>query len=230
MFGVIAILAAIEQRHSSGRGQQVTSALFETTAFIVGQHMAQQGVSGEEPPPMSVRRSAWAVYDIFECSNNEQVFIGIVSDSLWKAFCAEFSLDQMAANPLLAKNNDRVEHHEEIYNVIVPMFKNMAQSEAVNRLEKAGIPFAPINKPSDLFEDAHLTAGGGLVDVTLVHGDKAGESIKLPAIPLEMDRKKFTVRRDLPTEGGDSSHVLREAGFSEQEIESLLAAGEVSGQ
>ena len=64
MFGVIAVLAALQERHRTGKGQEVKSSLFESTAFMVGQHMAQQSVSGKEPQPMSVRTSAWAVYDL----------------------------------------------------------------------------------------------------------------------------------------------------------------------
>ena len=59
MFGVIAILGALEARHNSGRGQHVTSALYETTAFLVGQHMAQLAVTGEAARPMPARISAW---------------------------------------------------------------------------------------------------------------------------------------------------------------------------
>ncbi len=96
MFGVIGILSALEERHRTGTGHHVTSSLFETTAFMVGQHIAQQGVLGEEPPPMSVRRSAWSVYDIFTCSDGARVFVGVVSDSLWQRFCEEFGFDQWA--------------------------------------------------------------------------------------------------------------------------------------
>ena len=78
MFGVIAILSALHRRRETGEGSHVTSALFETTAFLVGQHMAQQAVSGDAPPPMSVRQSAWAVYEIFELDSGERMFVGIV--------------------------------------------------------------------------------------------------------------------------------------------------------
>ncbi|MEM1411797.1 MAG: CoA transferase, partial [Pseudomonadota bacterium] len=161
MFGVIAILAALEERHRTGQGQQVSSALFETTAFLVGQHMAQEGVLGEPPPPMSVRRSAWSVYDIFECAEGGRVFVGVVSDGLWQRFCAEFELRDFAADESLALNNDRVEQRERILATVVPLFQGLSLAEACERLERAGIPFAPINRPTDLFEDPHLAAAGG---------------------------------------------------------------------
>jgi crotonobetainyl-CoA:carnitine CoA-transferase CaiB-like acyl-CoA transferase len=230
MFGVIAIQAALEERHRTGRGQQVTSSLFETTAFIVGQHMAQQGVTGEEPPPMSVRRSAWAIYDIFECRDGGQVFVGVVSDSLWQAFCGEFGLDSLASDPSLASNNNRVREKERILAAIVPLFRSMAVDEAVQRLERAGIPFAPINRPSDLFDDRHLNASGGLVEVTLHGGDQAGRKVRLPALPLEMAGAKFGIRHDLPGPGEDTVSVLREAGYSKAQVQELIAAGLVAVQ
>ncbi len=227
MFGVIAILAALEQRHQSGSGQLVTSSLFETTAFLVGQHMAQQGVTGEEPPPMSVRRSAWAIYDIFQCRDDEQVFVGVVSDSLWQSFCAEFGLTELGSDDRLASNNDRVIHKDKIFAVVTPLFADMDKDELLRRLEKAGVPFAPINRPADLFDDPHLNAGGGLVEVTLRGGEQEGRKVRLPALPLEMNGDKFGLRHDLPAEGEDTKSVLRELGFSEQQIANLIALGQV---
>lgn len=227
MFGVIAILAALEQRHRSGTGQLVTSSLFETTAFLVGQHMAQEGVTGEEPPPMSVRRSAWAIYDIFQCRDDAQVFIGVVSDTLWQAFCAEFGLDELGQDASLDGNNERVKHKDRILSIITPMFSEMDQQDLVRRLEHAGIPFAPINRPTDLFDDPHLNANGGLVEVTLRGGPGDGRKVRLPALPLEMGGHKFGLRKDLAAEGEDTASALAEVGYSAEQIASLIAQGQV---
>ena len=147
MFGVVAILSALEQRHRTGKGQQVTSSLFESTAFIVGQHMAQQGILGDPPPPMSVRTSAWAIYDIFECAGNEQVFVGVVSDSLWKMFCEEFGLSEFADDSSLDTNNARVEQKERILPVIRDMFAVMNKADLIERLERAAFPSPPSIAP-----------------------------------------------------------------------------------
>lgn len=228
MFGVIAILAAVEERHRTGKGQQVSSSLFETTAFLVGQHMAQEGVLGEAPPPMSVRRSAWSIYDIFECAEGERVFVGVVSDGLWQRFCTEFDLDELGADPALAANNDRVAQRERILAVIEPMFRAMSAADVSRRLERAGIPFAPINRPTDLFEDPHLNSGAGLLPVTMTRGVRAGEAVKLPALPVEMQGQRPGLRRDLPAPGADTREVLAAAGYSEAAIEQLLRDGAVA--
>ncbi|WP_039992754.1 CaiB/BaiF CoA transferase family protein [Paraglaciecola chathamensis] len=223
MFGVIGILAALEERHHTHEGKNVTCSLYETTAFMVGQHMAQQAVTGEAPPPMSVRRSAWAVYDIFQCANNEQVFIGVVSDTQWRIFCEAFDLIEFAKDQSLAQNNGRVAQRERILPVINAVFATLSKTELMAKLEKSGLPFAPINKPSDLFEDPHLNAGG-LVDVTLPDGVKT----KLPGLPLEMNNERMPLRHDIPTDKGNSVATLKDAGFGDDDIEKLLSLGVIS--
>ncbi len=225
MFGVIAILAALEQRHRTGKGQQVTSSLFETTAFLVGQHLAQEGVTGTSPPPMSVRTSAWSIYEIFKSADDEQIFVGVVSDSLWKLFCHEFELTEFANDRSLDSNNQRVDQKERVLPVVRDMFANMDKAEMIRRLEKAGVPFAPVNRPSDLIDDPHMNASGALVAVTLSGGESAGQKIKIPALPVEMNQRKFDVRRDLPTEGHDSLEVLEELGYSPDELQLMMDEG-----
>ena len=225
MFGVIAILAALEQRHRTGKGQQVTSSLFETTAFLVGQHIAQQGVTGTAPPPMSVRTSAWSIYEIFKSADNEQVFVGVVSDSLWKLFCHEFELTEFANDRSLDTNNQRVDQSARVLPVVRDMFANINTAEMIRRLEKAGIPFAPVNRPSDLLDDPHMNASGALVEVTLSGGESAGRTIKVPAIPVEMNQRKFDVRRNLPSEGHDSLEVLQELGYNPDELQLMMEEG-----
>tara|TARA_R110002167_G_scaffold349844_1_gene561816 strand:+ start:29936 stop:31120 length:1185 start_codon:yes stop_codon:yes gene_type:complete len=220
MFGVIGILAALEERHHTNEGKSVTCSLYETTAFMVGQHMAQQAVTGEAPPPMSVRRSAWAIYDIFQCANNEQVFIGVVSDTQWRIFCEAFDLKEFALDQSLALNNGRVAQRERILAVINEVFANIGKVELMAKLEKSGLPFAPINKPSDLFDDPHLNAGG-LLEVTLPDGTKT----KLPGLPLEMNNERMPLRHDIPKDTGNSVATLKGAGFSDDDIKKLQSLG-----
>ncbi len=225
MFGVIGVLAALQRRQRSGRGELVTGSLFETTAFLVGQHMAQQAVTGEPALPMSIRSSAWAIYDIFTCAEGEQVFVGVVSDSQWRRFCGEFSLTEFANDASLAHNNDRVRQRERIMPRIEQMFAAMNGEEMLRRLDRSGVAFARVCKPSDLFSDPHLNAHEGLLPVRLRDGGRAGETARLPALPIEWTGRRFGLRHELPAAGEQGGEILAAAGLTPDEIEQLARDG-----
>jgi len=230
MFGALGIIAALHQRNSTGRGQQVVASLYESTVFLVGQHMAQYAVTGKAAAPMPVRVSAWAIYQVFETGDDDQVFVGVVSDKQWLQFCEAFGLDEFAADPDLATNNDRVTHKERILPVIKEMFRSYTKQKLMEKLEKIGMPFAPIAKPEELFEDAHLNAGGGLLPITVTDGPLAGNTAHLPALPLEMDGHRFGIHRDVPRKGQHTREIMAEAGYSEEEIDALIDAGAVGAE
>lgn len=223
MFGVIAILAALHERERTGRGQEVKTSLFETTAFLVGQHMAQKAVTGTAAPPMTQRRSAWAVYDIFESRDHEMVFAGVVTDSQWRKFCDAFELQEFLADDALQTNADRVRNRERILGSIRDRMRRYDKAELMARLEAVGLPFAPVSRPEDLFEDPHLNASNGLVPLTLTSGTKT----RLPALPIEMSGNRMDLRRDLPREGEHSLEVLHEIGLDEGAISTLVKSGVV---
>src|SRR5688572_6652870 len=117
-FAALGILAALRERERTGRGQEVTSALFESTAYLVAQHMAQYEITGEAPPPMSVKRPAWGVYDIFATAGGGRVFVGVVTDTQWELFCKDFALADLAADPRLDSNGKRVKAREDRKSVV----------------------------------------------------------------------------------------------------------------
>lgn len=226
MFGVIGILGALQERQRTGRGQHVCSSLFETTAFLVGQHMAQQAVTGTPAPPMTLRSSAWGVYDIFETREGDPVFVGIVSDTQWRKFCEAFALVDFSGDRSLDRNEGRVRQRPRVLGALVPLFRSFGKQELMGRLEACGLPFAPVSRPEDLFDDPHLNAGGGLVPVTL----PSGQQVRLPALPIAMDGRRFGVYRDLPRAGEHSRAALLSAGLSGEAVDALQAEQAVGAQ
>jgi crotonobetainyl-CoA:carnitine CoA-transferase CaiB-like acyl-CoA transferase len=221
MFGVIGILAALEERHRTGRGQKVVASLFETTAYLVGQHMAQFAVTGKPAAPMPARVSAWAIYDVFE-TKDDPVFIGVVTDALWQKFCALFGLDDLWADESIRANNQRVLARERILPRIRDLVGQMTRAEVIAKLDGTGMPFAPIGKPEELFDDPHLNAGG-MEPVML----DTGAETKLPTIPLEMDGKRPGAPSALPKPGADARAVLAGLGYPAERIATLIEAGAV---
>ena len=230
MFGVIAILAALFQRQATGTGQLVQASLFETTIFLVGQHMAQYAVTGAPAAPMPARISAWAIYDVFDTKDDDKVFVGVVSDTQWKVFCEAFDLKDLAADQTLAANNGRVAARDRVKPRIEALFKTFTKSELMAKLEQTGMPFAPISKPHEMFDDPHLNAAGGLVPLTVVDGDKKGAKMKLPAMPVEMNGQRFAARHDVPRQGQHTREVLLELGHNAAAIDAMVAAGKAEGE
>lgn len=227
MFGAVGIIAALFQRQATGRGQNVVASLFESTVFLVGQHMAQFAVTGKAAAPMPVRVSAWAIYQVFATGDGEQVFVGVVSDKQWKDFCAAFELHDLAADPTLERNNDRVKHKDRLLPLIKAVFLKYSKQELMAKLEKTGLPFAPITRPEELFDDPHLAASGGLLPLTVTDGPRAGEPMRLPALPLAMDGHRFGVHQDVPRAGEHTRGILKEAGFTDAQINAMVEAGVV---
>ena len=220
MFGAIGILAALNERHATGLGRLVQSALFENNVLLVAQHMAQFAVTGEEAAPMTQRRPAWPIYDIFDTSDG-QLFIGVVTDTQWHVFCQAFSLGDLAADPGLVTQRQRVEQRARTLPRAAEVFRGYTRAALMEKCEALGLPYAPIARPVELFDDPHLNASGGLLPLTLADGRKT----KLPALPLSLDGVRLGVRRDLPAVGQHGAEVAEELGYSEADVAALRAAG-----
>ena len=223
MFGAIAILAALHEKKNTGRGQLVQSALFENNVFLVAQHMMQYAVTGRAAAPMPSRLSAWAIYDIFDTADGGQLFVGVVSDTQWKVFCEDFSMSELAADATLATNNLRVQARERLLPLVRARFARMSKAELTEACARAGLPYAPIVKPHELFDDPHMNASGGFTEVTLADGRR----MKTPALPFEMDGRRFGARLDVPALGSHTRDLLLELGYCEAEIDRLMQEGAV---
>jgi crotonobetainyl-CoA:carnitine CoA-transferase CaiB-like acyl-CoA transferase len=215
-FAALGIVAALRERDQTGKGKRVTSSLFETTALLVAQHMAQYELTGEAPPPMSVKRPAWGVYDIFETKDG-QLFVGVVTDTQWEIFCREFGEPELAADARLKTNGMRVKERGWLIPRLGEIMRRYAKGELAAHLEKIGLPFAPIATPWDLLDDPHLKASGGLIAT-----QARGKTIHVPALPLEFDGQRLPKRADPPQIGEHGAELLKELGCSGAEVQRLV--------
>jgi len=221
LFGAIGVLGALIQRGISGRGMEVQSALFENNVFLVGQHMLQYAVTGKPAAPMPARESPWAVYDVFTVKDGEQIFLAAVSDAQWLSFCDALGLADLRTEPTLATNNQRVQLRPALLKTLRERLAQRSADELATAMEKAGLPFAPIRKPEDLLDDPHLLATGGLADVTLPDGDKAGQTVKTTLFPITMDGERLGVRMHPPKLGEHTVQLLQSIGYTSTDIEDL---------
>ena len=223
MFGAIGALGALVQRGITGRGMEVQSSLFENNVFLVGQHMLQYAITGQPAAPMPDRISAWAVYDVFTVKDGEQIFLAAVSDAQWKVFCAALGFDDLQANPAYATNNDRVRQRPALIPVLRERLARWSAAELAGIFERHGLPFAPIRKPEELFDDPHLQATGGLAEVRLTDGPRAGETAQAALFPLTLAGERLGVRLQPPRMGEHGAELLRELGYAAGDIDALRA-------
>jgi crotonobetainyl-CoA:carnitine CoA-transferase CaiB-like acyl-CoA transferase len=219
MFGAIGAMAALAQREQTGRGQEVQSALFENNVFLVAQHMMQFAVTGKAADPMPARISAWGIYDVFTVRDGEQIFLAAVSDTQWAIFCDALGLADLKADARLATNNDRVRARDWLMPLLRTRLAGHSAVELSAVFEKNGLPFAPITRPQDLFDDPHLNGTGGLAPLTLPDG----RSTRVPLLPLMLDGARPGVRTNPPLIGEHTATLLREAGYTDAQIDAMIS-------
>lgn len=228
MFAAIGVLGALIQRGITGKGMEVQSALYENNVFLMGQHMLQYAMTGQHPKPMPARDNPWAVYDVFNVADGEQIFLAAVSDGQWRVFCEVLGLQDLLGRPELATNNDRVKVRPWLLETLRARLATRTASDLAAIMEQAGLPFAPIRRPEDLLDDPHLLATGGLADVRVTDGDKAGQVVKATLAPFTLAGQRLPVRLQPPSLAEHSDAILKDLGFSTERIQALHATGAVA--
>ena len=221
MFGAIGTLGALIQRGITGKGMEVQSALYENNVFLMGQHMLQFAVTGRHPAPMPARENPWAVYDVFTVKDGEQIFLCAVSDAQWQVFCDVLDLPDLQTDPTLKTNNDRVRVRPQLLATLRERLAHRSAAELTDLFERSGLPYAPIRRPEDLYGDPHLLATGGLADIELPDGDKAGQTVKTTLLPITMEGERLGVRLQPPRLGAHTGELLAGLGYDAAEIESF---------
>jgi len=222
-YGVIAVLAALQQRAKTGVGQRITSGLYETTVFWVGQWLAQYAATGEPSVPLPEMRQGtrmgWGIYQLFTAADDEQIFVGITSNGHWERFCKEFSLDDLLADPRLADNAKRVAARGWLPARIAEELVRHSSGELAARLTRARVPFAPLRRPDQLVDDPHLNAIEQFVETPLPGHAPA----KLPKLPVRSTAFEMGLRRPAPRLGEHTREVLEEIGLTGEEIDTLAS-------
>jgi len=222
-YGAIGIMAALRERDKTGKGQKVMATLFEGAAFLTGQHMSLSAVTQKPVEPWPVSENPWAIYDLFDAADGGQIGIGIVNDRHWQNFCRELGLDDLLADARLENDAGRKAHRDEVVTAIRAAVAARSLAEVTAVCDAAGVPFAPVNRPEQLFDDPHLNAAGALVETTLPDG----RTTKLPKLPLQMDGKSFGLYREPPAVGEGAREFLTSLGLTADEIDELAESGAI---
>lgn len=217
MHGVIGILCALMERDKTGSGREVRVGLFENCLFLVAQHMVHFELEGVASPPMPERDFSWPVYDIFDTSDGRPIFLAVVTDGHWQAACTMFGLTELLDDKGLTRQMDRIRARHRTLPLFAAALKRRTLAELEVLFDDANIPFTPINRPQDMYDDPHVLRPGGLVAST----NADGTPFRTPALPLEFDGAGLSADADVPQIGSDTAQVLAGLGYSPEEIADL---------
>jgi crotonobetainyl-CoA:carnitine CoA-transferase CaiB-like acyl-CoA transferase len=226
MFGAMGAMAALHERERTGKGQEVKSALFENNVFLMGTHMMQYAVTEKPAKPMPSRISAWGVYDVFTVADGEQIFLAVVTNTHWQFFCDAFDFADLKDDARLTTNIDRVTARDWLMPLLYARMSTRRAVDIATIFERAGLPYAPITKPHELFDDVHLKTSGGLAAIG-VPADCSGANkfiqTETPLLPLTLSGERPSIRSNPPSLGEHTRAILSEIGYDEAAIAKLIA-------
>lgn len=215
LFGAFSVLGALMERGKTGEGRALRVGLFENCLLLVAQHMVQFDVEGREAPPMPEREFSWPVYDIFTTRDERQIFVGAVTGGQWTMLCRAIGLEQLLDDPGLQTKMDQIEGRDRT----LPLFARAIAAHDYNALETAfeagGIPFSPINRPAEMYDDPHVMRPGGLHHSAF----PGGETFRAPGLPIEVDGAiPAPSSLDIAAIGADTDAVLSALDLSAEDI------------
>jgi len=221
VFGPIAILAALHERHATGKGRLIDVSLHDGLIGMLGYFAQLAFITGEDPPPMGSSHPNIVPYGSFPASDGS-IIIAVLSESFWGKLCDALDRPDLAAEPRFASPALRRQHRDEVDNAIAEVTRTRTVAEWQARLAAADVPNAPVLGVTAALAHPHTLARDMVVETehaTIGPMRVIGRPVKFPG----MKQRPVTAP---PTLGQHTASVLRdELGYSDAEIAILRADG-----
>jgi len=222
MYTAFAALAALRHREETGEGQRVETSLFDTAAAFMGYWYTYHSRTGDQPTRQGDSWGGYAPVGIFETAD-DPVYLSVMYQHLWERFCEVLDREEWLADPRFATDDDRTANREELTAAIEAAFAEYTREELVEALVDAGIPASELRTVAEAAADEHLRGRGTVESVE----DTDGREVLVAAAPATLSATDPTVEHGPPRTGEHTREVLRERGFTEREVRSLIDRGVV---
>ncbi len=221
MYATTAILAALEHRNVSGRGQYIDMSLLDCIVTINSYQAINYFLSGRVPRRMGNAHSNMVPYQVFKCREGS-IIIAVGNDGQYQAFCKAIGVPHLAADPLYATGPNRNRNRQQLIPLIAEAMLAKTMEEWVPLLEAVNVPCGPIHDMKQVFEDPQVQHRG--MKLALEHG--AGVQAPAVANPIRLSETPIRYGRSAPLLGEHNQEVLRgRLGFTDAQLEALQAKG-----
>ncbi|MEK4175185.1 MAG: formyl-CoA transferase [Bacillaceae bacterium] len=219
MWATIGILSALWERERSGQGQWIDVSLLDTMVswqtYLAGNYFA----TNNDPKPLGGAHPNIVPYQVFEASDGHFI-LAVGNDSLWNSLVDVLDVEALRDRKFKT-NPDRVQNRDELISILEEIFKRKARDEWVDMLESAKIPCGPVNKLSDILNDAHIKEREMVVEME--HPSLG--ILKMLGVPVKLSRTPGRIKTVPPAQGEHSETVLKQMGYSKEEIETFIKEG-----
>ena len=218
-WAALGVLAALLDRERTGEGSVVDVSLYETALGYIGYHLAGYLADGTIPRGQGTVFPMVAPYQVFPTRDGELMIAG-GNDRLFAAICDVVGLPELLDDDRFRTNPARVANRESLYAILIGRLAQDDSAAWLERLTAAGVPAAPVADVADVAAAAQTEALGMLQEVP----HPSIPDLRLAAVPLSIDGDRALHRGAPPLVGQHSAEVLREAGYTDDEIAALAAA------
>ena len=222
LFTAIGILAALQERQRSGKGQVVDVALLDVSVAALVNVASNYLVSGNLPRLLGNAHPNIVPYQTFRARDQEMV-VAVGNDRQFARFAEVIERPDLAEDERFSTNPARLAHREELIAMIQEALQKRTAQEWMDRLQEAGIPCAPIQTLDQVFRHPQVLARGMVVEMD----HPTAERVRLVGSPLHLSRTPVSYRIHPPLVGEHTDEVLFELGYSAEDVQRFRAEGVV---
>ena len=222
MYATVAILAALRHRDATGEGQVIDMALLDAQVAMLANLGSHYLVGGDVPPRQGNAHANIVPYQVFAVADGH-IIVAVGNDRQFARLCELLGESPLADDERFATNAGRVRHRDVLVPALQAAFMSRDRDTWRALLEAADIPCGPVNDIADVFADPQVRARGMVEHIA----HPAAGTVPLVASPLRLSATPVDLRHTPPMLGQHTDEVLREAGYSDDEVGALRMRGAI---